>query len=517
MGVTGESSTPRRWPRLLGLLGAWLVIALPLVAGLFLTTSTQAVVAGHDAQVRPTLERRLVVEMGPYLPDLRMPLESPVGVRLTLGKTAASSYEEIGTRYAALAARPETEVSHLRDVIVDQAVAAAVRGGLLAAIPVGFWILLGPQRRAELLAPEPRRLVAIGLGVIVVGTLVVAPWRSTDEPVAAAEWVPLGSIVPEVELPAQARTVEIQQGLLTRGTRTLVASGFDTYDRSVSFYSAAVETARELEPRQPEEGERVAVMVTDRHDNTGMDPVVAAVAERAGATIAISAGDDTSTGESWERFSLDSLDQAFADYDDRIFVTGNHDEGEFVPEHLSGLGWRNLNGEQVEVDGIRIYGANDPRSSGLGTWRNETNLSFGEVEQRVADDVCALDEDGERPQLLLVHDANLGRTALDRGCADLVVGGHVHTRSGPDPVTGENGRVGYTYTAGTTGGAAYAIAVGSKLRRPAEFTFLTFAEDGTPAGLQWVVVETNGRMSLSDYVELDLPGEETDAAPVDAG
>ena len=252
MGATGESSTPRRWPRLLGLLGAWLVIALPLVAGLFLTTSTQAVVAGHDAQVRPALERRLVVEMGPYLPDLRMPLESPVGVRLTLGKTAASSYEEIGTRYAALAARPETEISHLRDVIVDQAVAAAVRGGLLAAIPVGFWILLGPQRRAELLAPEPRRLVAIGLGVVVVGTLVVAPWRSTDEPVAAAEWVPLGSIVPEVELPAQARTVEIQQGLLTRGTRTLVASGFDTYDRSVSFYSAAVETARELEPRQPD-------------------------------------------------------------------------------------------------------------------------------------------------------------------------------------------------------------------------------------------------------------------------
>ncbi len=55
----------------------------------------------------------------------------------------------------------------------------------------------------------------------------------------------------------------------------------------------------------------------------------------------------------------------------------------------------------------------------------------------------------------------MGDEALERGCADLVVGGHLHVQSGPTAVAGENGAVGYSYTTGTTGGAAYAIAVGA--------------------------------------------------------
>ena len=68
---------------------------------------------------------------------------------------------------------------------------------------------------------------------------------------------------------------------------------------------------------------------------------------------------------------------------------------------------------------------------------------------------------------VLVHDANLGATALARGCTDLVLAGHLHAQVGPDRVLGENGEIGeigYTYTNGTTGGAAYAIALGSKPR-----------------------------------------------------
>ena len=80
----------------------------------------------------------------------------------------------------------------------------------------------------------------------------------------------------------------------------------------------------------------------------------------------------------------------------------------------------------------------------------------------MADDVCKLDEEGERIATLIVHDANLGGTALARGCTDLVVAGHLHVQKGPTQVVGENGKVGYTYTNGTTGGAAYALAIGSK-------------------------------------------------------
>ena len=55
---------------------------------------------------------------------------------------------------------------------------------------------------------------------------------------------------------------------------------------------------------------------------------------------------------------------------------------------------------------------------------------------------------------MLVHDASLGDEALQRGCVDLVLGGHLHSQVGPEPVSGLDGQVGYRYVNGTTGGAA---------------------------------------------------------------
>ena len=102
---------------------------------------------------------------------------------------------------------------------------------------------------------------------------------------------------------------------------------------------------------------------------------------------------------------------------------------------------------------------------------------------------------------LLVHDADLCRPARDRGCVDLVLAGHLHLQVGPDEVIGDNGRTGTTYTNGTTGGAAYAFALGSKLRRDAEVTLVTF-RDGRPTGLQPVGIRTNGEIVVKDFIDL---------------
>ena len=52
---------------------------------------------------------------------------------------------------------------------------------------------------------------------------------------------------------------------------------------------------------------------------------------------------------------------------------------------------------------------------------------------------------------------------------------------GPDAVESEDGRVGYSFTTGTTGGAAYAIAIGTKPRRDATVALVTYRE-GRPVG-----------------------------------
>lgn len=498
--------------RKLLLVVAWVLLALPLWLVVFLNSETDTVLASHDVVVSPTLDHRIHLEMGPYLPDLRAESPQRVGVRIVLGKTDAATAEDLVDRYALLASRSDIEIHQVESEVRRLAVVAAVRAGAMAMVPLVVWVLLGDRRRRELLAAVRRpslRGSAVFAGCLVV-VLVAStqPWREGPTPVRPTRWISLSQAVPGVHVPDELSGIQVQAGLFTDNTRRFVVSALDSYDRSKVFFERLVDAAPDLKGllHEPAEDETVAVLVSDRHDNIGMDPVVRAVAAEAGATVVIDAGDDTSTGEPWESFSLDSLDRAFGEYDGRFMVAGNHDHGSFVSKHLARLGWTHLDGEPVTGPGdIRFFGVDDPRSSGLGSWRDETGLSFAEVEQRVADAVCELDDKGERVASLVVHDANLGRTALARGCVDLVLAGHLHVQVGPDRVVGENGRAGYTYTNGTTGGAAYAIAIASKLRREAEFTFVTY-RDGRPVGIQPVKISPRGQFTVEPYVVLDLGG-----------
>ncbi|MEP6666918.1 MAG: metallophosphoesterase, partial [Nocardioidaceae bacterium] len=256
--------------------------------------------------------------------------------------------------------------------------------------------------------------------------------------------------------------------------------------------------------RQPGDSETVAMLVADRHDNVGMDSVTRAIGDAGGATILFDAGDDTSTGEPWEAFSLDSLAKAYDDYDAKYAVAGNHDNGKFVGEYLGDLGFTVLTGDPVKgSDGIRLLGAPDPRSSNLGSGRTEGAISIETLGENLADAACASDDDGERISTMIVHDPDVGSASLQRGCVDLVLAGHQHIQEGPTQVTGANGKIGTAYTNGTSGGAAYAFALGSKIRRDAEVTLVTY-RDGRAVGLQPVTIKTSGEYVVAPFI--DLPG-----------
>lgn len=510
------SHGPRQTLTAVVLLGVWVGVSVFAAALLFLGSERETVVAGHDAVVRPTLDSYAVVEPGAILPDVRMPLDSPFGVQIALGKTEAASTEELVQRYAFIASQPEPQIDKVASLVKDMAISAALRGAVIGAIPVILWWAIGAERRAQLLRRVPSWQ---GLGVVAAlagaAVLVVQPWEGQDVTTGQAQadadtWESLPSYLDDATLPEQAQVLEIRGDATTAGTRRLIESAISTYDQSQVFYSAAAERAAELDLRQPDPEETVVVFVTDRHDNIGMDPVVRAIGDTGGATAVYNGGDDTSTGQPWESFSIDSVNAAFEDYD-RYSVIGNHDHGDFVGDYFAELGWTRLpDGDIVEgPGGVVLMGVDDPRASGLGNWRDEPGLTFADVRERVGEAACEADE---RIGTLLVHDANLGREALAAGCVDLVIGGHIHVRSDPAAVVGENGEVGYTYTAGTTGGAAYAIAVGSKPRRPAETTLITY-RDGRAVGMQWIVLQTNGRFDVGDYVELDyaVPDEQVPA------
>ncbi len=500
-------SSARRLLVGVALVGLSVTLGLAVAVSLFLTSSRTVVLVGHDTVVRPTLGGDAVVQTGPLLPDFRLRDVAPIGVTLTLGKTEVGSIEELVERYAFIASDPTAPIAKVEEVLVDMAVSAALRGLGVGLLPIAFYLLLGRHRRGELFRGLGTRqgLLAFVL-LLVLPILVWQPWeREAETQEEQGTWETLADFAgPGVVLPEEVRDIEIRTGPVTLQSRRLVLSAIDTYDKSEGFYSAAAEGAAELDLREPEEGETVALLVSDRHDNIGMDRVARAIGEAAGATVILNAGDDTSTGQPWEAFSLDSVAATFEDWD-RFGVAGNHDHGDFVSSYLADAGWTMLDGEIIDAPwGGTLLGIDDPRSSGLGNWRDETGLSFGEVEDRLADTACAAAEDGERISTVLVHDANLGDDALDRGCVDLVVGGHTHVQAGPEIIVGDDGAIGYTWTNGTTGGAAYAIALGSKPRRDADVSLITYA-DGRPTGLQWVRLRTDGSWVVGDWSPI-VPG-----------
>jgi hypothetical protein len=508
----------RRLHQLGTLLIAWIVVAVPVAVLVFADSTKQTAVAGHDAVISPTFDGYATLDLGPYLPNLRYPTDRTLGAHIDFGKTSLTSYEALIDRYTVIGAQPEGEIAKIVAAMRGMAVDSATSGALAGLAGPALWLMLGSRRRAELFRHVTLGRAGIAaVALVVLAAAVFQPWDVRDESVEqSSNWRAVGEELPDVPIPEQAEPLEVEAGLFTSGTKRIATSLMDSYSKGFAFYNEVVEEAVpevEQEFRRPEDGETVALLVSDRHDNVGMDKVARAIADAAGATVLLDAGDDTSTGSSWEAFSLDSLDRVFSDFDHRFAVTGNHDHGDFVGEYLAERGFERFeDGEAAEgPDDILFLGADDPRSSGLGSWRDETGLSFREHAERVADRACEYDEEGRRIATLLVHDANTGKYALERGCVDLVAGGHVHQELGPTEFVGDNGKIGYSYTTGTTGGAAYAIAIGSKPRRNAMVTLITY-RDARPVGVQSVTIRTVGDVLVGPYLVLDPPPGDPEAA-----
>jgi hypothetical protein len=493
----------------------WLVVTVAVGLTIFLHSSRTLVLATHDAVLEPSLDGYVALHTGPVLPDVRQPSGSRVGVDITLGKTDATSVDQLLQRYAYIAGQPQGQIAKVREALGDMVVSAAMRGALVGLLPIALWLLVGRRRRSELFHHVRKlRLIEIGLAVLLAAILWWEPWDGEEAKVAEGQrWMSLAEFLgPQVPLPAEVQHLQVLGDVTTDQTRRLIESAVSTYDQSKTFYDQAAIDAVDLPLRVPSDDETVVLLIADRHDNIGMDRVARAVGDAAGATVVYDAGDDTSVGKTWETFSLDSVTDAFDGYD-RFGVAGNHDHGSFVTGYLADHGWAMLDGATLlGSDGIRLLGVDDPRSSGLGNWRDETGLSFDEVGSRLADAACAAQDEGRRVATIIVHDADLGGEALERGCADLVVGGHTHVQAGPTRVEGANGASGYTYTTGTAGGAAYAIAIGSKPRRPAGMSLITYRE-GRPVGIQPVTLQTTGVFEVGDYVVLSpFPPPEESAA-----
>ena len=178
--------------------------------------------ATHDAELEPSLDGYVVLHTGPVLPDLRQPSGSRIGVDITLGKTDATSVDELLQRYAFIASQPEGQIAKVREALGDMAVSRAAarrprRPGAARRLVAGR---RAAARRAAPAARAGSRLLEVAwcsrsrrcCG----GSRGTAASPSVVE---GQEWKPLAEFLgPEVPLPDEVRDLEVRGDVTTEQT-----------------------------------------------------------------------------------------------------------------------------------------------------------------------------------------------------------------------------------------------------------------------------------------------------------
>jgi len=490
------------------------VITAALVGLLgFVNDSERVTIGAHAATVAPTFDGHATLDLGAVLPRLRIPTDTPggIGVNVDIQETDADNLTELLNRDALIASQPAGEIARIQQVVqemaVDNAVAGAGSGLLVVVVVATIWAMLGRRRRRELwelVHSHERRVEHRAIVVLVAMLITIAsifgPGRMRKAEIPPTEWRPLSQLLPELSLDPRLKSVEVASGFSTTGGVGVIKTAVETYDRSTEFYGRLKDRVGQVGGRihQASEGETVALLVSDRHDNIGIDSFAAEVGKVAGAKLLIDAGDDSSSGQSWEVFTINSLREHFKGLK-VVAVAGNHDAGGHIEAEMRKSGFTVLDSKPVEVEGIRFLGDSDPTKTGLGSADTPGDETTSEQSTRLADIACDQPED-KRISTFVVHDpTSFGDTAA-RGCATLLLSGHLHHQVGPEHKV-VDGRAVTTYTNGTTGGAAYAFALGYTLRRPGEVTLITY-QKGLPIGLQTVTAELTGDITVGAYTPL---------------
>ena len=503
----------KRWKRVTAVAAlVFVCLAVAALVGLigFFTDERPVTVGAHAAEVSPTYDGHVTLDLGPVLPRMRLATNLPAGIGLNIDvqETDARDLNDLLTRDALIASQPDGEIQRLHDVVVDMAIdnliAAAGAGLFAGAVAFAGWRTVGAVRRAELvrifshhIAQLELRVLALLVAMVVAVAALVLPSRLRGDDVEPTQWRPLSELLPDLQLDPRLARIEAASGFSTQGGIGLIRTAVGTYNRSQQLYGRLKDAIPGIADQlhRANDRQKIAVHLSDRHDNIGMDPVVAELARTVDAHLIIDSGDDTSTGERWEAFSLNSLAEQFKDFT-IVAVAGNHDAGGFVEKTMRKHGFTVLDSKPVEVEGIRFLGDSDPTSTGLGSADTPGDETIDEQSDRLADIACA-QTGKKRIDTFVVHDPSSGTATAERGCATLVLSGHLHRQVGPTTKS-VNGRSVTTYTNGTTGGATYAFALGYTLRKTAEVTLITY-EDGTPIGLQPVQFQPSGAVDVGEY------------------
>jgi len=516
-----------RWPR------AVLVVVAVLAALVFgvTTASVEGSLGPHQARYDVTTDATVTLDLGPLgTLEIDSPLPFTLGLHVTV-QEIPESFTELQRPttlqalngdlqgYLQLFSAPQATVQDVARELVLEILGRTV--GALALLVAVWWLgrlALGAARRQELaavLAPHARTITAGGLVVVVGATVLTSSVGAQDRPSSA---VPASAVFDDTPLEGARVTGRLGGVIDTYGGQVVSA-----YRANEQFYAAAgrsLDEAWDAREALDEELERVhptptptpsgtapaepvepvepvtIVLVSDLHCNVGMAPLVHDVVERTGADLVLDAGDTTMNGTTVEQYCVTTFARAIPNDVELVTSPGNHDSSETTAMYAR-AGAQVLDGEVVEVDGLRILGDSDPNETRVGSGTSSAGReSATDAGKRLASVACD-DEDGV--DLLLIHTPSVGQAALDSGCVPAQLSGHLHQRIGPLEVGG-----GVRYISSSTAGATLGEPTIGPLHGVAEMTVLRWDPE-TRRFLDYQIVQVRPDTSASVSPRLQWP------------
>ncbi|MGF0117285.1 metallophosphoesterase family protein [Promicromonospora sp. Marseille-Q5078] len=517
--------TPPRWLRwtLAGVVAAVACLVLGIS-----TASAELSFGPHEAVYSVTNDGLVVADLGPLgTLEIDSPLPLGLGVDVVV-KEIPADLTTVGAANT-LAALGDDLQSYLQffsspDVAVRSVAFALIENALwrsLAAAAVlvvgGFALrrLLGPARRRELATSLAPRTGEIAAGVAVVG-LVVAT-LSSGSVGTTPQGRPASSVFEGTALEGARITGRLAGVIDTYGGQLvgLYQDNEDFYagaddslteawdarlaseslgsatDAGTLFASPGATPAAPLAVPSGSEDDLVTFLViSDLHCNTGMTPLIAQTVERSGADVVLNAGDTTMNGTSVEKVCVDSFASAVPRGTPMVVSDGNHDS-QITSDQEAAHGQKILDGQVIEVEGVRILGDRDALETRVGVG---TNVARERMPEQQASDLATVACEDGGVDLLMIHTPPVGLGAMETGCVPFQISGHTHQRSGPEQV-GQ----GIRYVNGSTAGAAPNQPTVGPLHGTAQMTVLRFdPETRRMVDVQVVSVTPDGEATVGE-------------------
>jgi predicted MPP superfamily phosphohydrolase len=374
--------------------GAWLGL---LVGG----NETRAVgPVETKLSLRPALTGDSVIEVPP-LGSLSLDShDGPLQLHAEVVRLNAQDTRAIFNDPATLRTLPDQVTEDvragIRDLLMRSLLAAAVGAFVLGLV---FW------RRVR------RALLAAAVAVVIVAASAGA---------AAATWNPRA-----VNEPRYSGLIASAPGLV--GSAEQIVGRFDVYRdqlaKIVTNVSKLYDVGSSLPAFAPDDSTLRVLHVSDIHLNPAAWDVIRSIVQQFHVDLIIDTGDISDHGSALETAFVNGISTVGVPY---VYIGGNHDSGIIDAAVAHQANAIVLQGQPVDVKGLRIIGDRDPRFTPDKSTRDQGNPESIVVDQGLVLAATARAATPP-PKIALVHDPTAA-PPLD-GVVPLVLAGHVHKRS----------------------------------------------------------------------------------------